>query len=302
MLINEAKEDFNHYLVAVLASPKSTYQSYMNDIRQYVQFMKEHNIENMEDITYGDIQDFLKSVKDIKSDASINHLITVIRSFHNYISATYANIYNPCIYLKSKKGEKKLPYYFTKEESETILNSFGKNDKDILDRALLELLYGCGLRVSECCNLKLNQLHLEQNFIMVKGKGDKQRMVPIHDIAKEALQEYLSCIRFKTKGNNSLVFYTLKGTPMYRNYISLLIKDKIHTFGMNKNLSAHSFRHSFASDLLDGNADLRVVQELLGHSDISTTQIYTHIQHEKLKENYEKFHPGNRRKKVNHDL
>lgn len=302
MLISYALEDFNHYLVAVLASPKATYQSYMNDLRQYVLFMKENKKEKMEDITYGDIQDYLKSIQDVKSDASINHMITVIRSFHNYITSAYPGIYNPCVYLKSKKGEKKLPYYFTKEESEMILNSFGTSDKDILDRSLLELLYGCGLRVSECCNLKLNQLHLDQNFIMVKGKGDKQRMVPIHDIAKEALQEYLTRIRLKKKGNDSLVFYTLKGTPMYRNYISILIKEKINEFGLNQKLSAHSFRHSFASDLLDGNADLRVVQELLGHSDISTTQIYTHIQHEKLKENYTKFHPGNRRKKDHHDL
>ena len=138
MLLNEAKEEFNHYLISVLASPKSTYLSYMNDIKQYISYLQENNIFDISDITYDKIQDFLKQQQQIKKDSSINHMITTIKTFHNYISSTYTNYHNPAIFLKSKKGEQKLPYYFTYSESKTILESFGNSDKDKLDKAMLE--------------------------------------------------------------------------------------------------------------------------------------------------------------------
>lgn len=292
MFVKEAIDDYMHYIKVVDQKSLTTIASYHNDLNSYLRYLEKHNIQKMEDIVYGDIQEFLNEEAAVKKISSINHIITVLHTFHQYISFTYENIPNPSQYVRSSKGEKKLPKYFNVNDIETLLNSFGDSDQDIFEHAILEVLYGCGLRVSEVCSLTLNQIHLEQGFIRCIGKGDKERMIPIHPRAKKALEEYLEHVRRKWEVKRSIyVFINAKGKAVSRQYVHLMIKRNLERNGLDQSLSAHSFRHSFASHLLDGGADLRVVQELLGHSDIATTQIYTHVQTKRLKQAYTAFHP-----------
>ena len=154
------------------------------------------------------------------------------------------------------------------------------------------MLYGCGLRVSECCELRLQQLHLKQGLVRVIGKGSKERMVPLHEEGIQALLQYLQYVRPQWEQTRSpYVFINHLGHPLTRQYVHQMIKRTLQSLGMSTAYSAHSFRHSFATHLLDGGADLRVVQELLGHSYIQTTQIYTHVQGRRLRQAYDAFHP-----------
>lgn len=296
MLIKEAIEDYIHYIKVVDQKSLMTIASYENDLKIYFEYLQEHHINDMEEITYADIQDFLNEQSLTKKITSINHMITVLHTFHRYISFTYDNIVNPSLYVRGSKGMKKLPKYFNMSDIDTLLNNFTNSDQDIFEHAMLEMLYGCGLRVSELCTLTLNQIHLEQGFIRCIGKGNKERMIPVHPRAKKALEEYLQKVRrnWEVK-RNIYVFINKKGAQVSRQYVHVIIKNNLAKNGLDESLSAHSFRHSFASHLLDGGADLRVVQELLGHSDIATTQIYTHVQTKRLKQAYDSFHPHARK-------
>lgn len=301
MHINEAYEDYLHYIRVVDQKSLMTVASYDNDLKIYMMYLQEHHIINMEDIVYADIQAFLNEQALTKKINSINHMITVLHTFHQYISFTYANIPNPSQYVRSSKGMKKLPKYFNTKDIDQLLESFGNHDQEVFEHAMLEVLYGCGLRVSELCSLSMNQIHLEQGFIRCIGKGDKERMIPIHPRAKKVLEDYLALVRKEWEVKRSIyVFINAKGKQVSRQYVHTMIKRNLQRNGLDESLSAHSFRHSFASHLLDGGADLRVVQELLGHSDIATTQIYTHVQTKRLKKAYESFHP-HAKKEGNHE-
>ncbi|MEG0526852.1 tyrosine recombinase [Amedibacillus sp. YH-ame10] len=303
MKIEEAFEDYMHYIVSVDQKSNATIQSYRTDLKEYVQYLKQENISDMNDIEYQHIQNFLdflgkdqydgtSLIRSKRKGSSINHMITSIHMFHRYITMAYPQIMDPAIHIRSKKTPKHLPVYFNIDDMDRLLNSFGNSDQELFEKAILELLYGCGLRVSECCGLLLNQTHLEQGFLRVIGKGDKERMVPMHERCVKALRVYLEVVRKGWERRRSpYVFINASGNPLTRQYVHTLIKSKLKEQNLNEQLSAHSFRHSFASHLLDGGADLRVVQELLGHSDIATTQIYTHIQNKRLQSVYTSFHP-----------
>ena len=303
MKIKEALEDYQHYIVSVDQKSNATIQSYQTDLKEYEAYLGSIGIFCMEDIEPHHIQSFLEVLahdqfeKDVlvqhkRKGSSINHMITSLHVFHRYITMTYPNIMNPAIHIRSKKMTQYLPEYFNVEDMNRLLNSFDTSDQDIFEKAILELLYGCGLRVSECCALLLNQTHLEQGFLRVIGKGDKERMIPMHEGCVKALRDYLELVRNKwVKKRYPYIFINSRGHPLTRQYVHTLIKKKLRELHLSEQYSAHSFRHSFASHLLDGGADLRVVQELLGHSDIATTQIYTHIQNKRLQDAYASFHP-----------
>lgn len=309
MNIQEARIDYLHYISVVDQKSMATIHSYEQDLKAYEAYMKERGIMSMEDITYQAIQDYLSYLTSdhyreeiqifwAKKPSSINHMITSIHMFHRYITMTYPAIIDPSIHVRGKKTNQKLPIYFNMEAITQLLDSFQDNDQDIFHKAVLELLYGCGLRVSEVCSLRLNQLHIEQGFLRVIGKGDKERMVPMHQRCIIALRKYMGLVRDNwERRRDAHVFINKRGNPLTRQYVHTLIKQKLTEQNLDSRLSAHSFRHSFASHLLDGGADLRVVQELLGHSDISTTQIYTHIQHKRLKNVYQSFHPRSEKSK-----
>lgn len=292
MLIQDAIVDYLHYISVVDQKALTTIQAYENDLRSYQVFLSQRGRQNIEDITYGNLQDFLIQQKNDKKNASVNRMISSLHSFHHYITFTYPHILDPSVHIKTKKNGGRLPSYFNVQEICTLLDSFGNSEQDLFHHAMLELLYSCGLRVSELCSLKINQVHLEQGFIRVIGKGDKERMIPMHDRAVQELRNYLEAVRPQwEKQRSPYVFINHYGHVVNRQYVHTLIKTKLHELGLDERLSAHSFRHSFATHLLDGGADLRVVQELLGHSDIKTTQIYTHIQNKRLKDAYTSFHP-----------
>lgn len=294
--ILEAFDDYIHYINVVDQKSLNTIDSYTRELTLYIDYMvKECNFTYVDEIFFDHIQDFLTFQDAVKKPSSLNHLIVVIRGFHKYVCESHNDIQNPAIYLINKKRGRKLPKLASVDEISKI-NACEDEDKDkqLYHQCILELLYGCGIRVSECCNLTINNIHLKEGFIKVLGKGEKERIIPINQYASSLLDLYLNTVRMdwnKHKLNN--LFVNKLGNKLTRQYVDSMIKNRCKSLNIDKNISAHTFRHSFASHLLDANADLRIVQELLGHADIATTQIYTHIQHERLKSSYLKAHPMN---------
>lgn len=292
MKIEEAKEDYIHYIRVVDQKSLATISSYTHDLNLYTDYLFDHGIINMEDIEVCDLQDFLAIQSDQKSAGSVNHLIVTLHMFHRFVTMNEPSIDDPSQHIHGRRTSKKLPKYFNVHDIEVLLDSFDDSDQGLFEKAILEVLYGCGLRVSELCGLQMGMINLDHGFLRVIGKGDKERMIPMHQRSIDALQNYIVHVRTQwLKKKTQYVFVKSNGNPLLRQDVHKLIKTRLHMLGLNEDLSAHSFRHSFATHLLDGGADLRVVQELLGHRDISTTQIYTHIQNKKLKDAYTSFHP-----------
>lgn len=295
MNLVEASQEYIHYITSVDQKSIKTIESYKRELNQYLLYLKENHIERIEDIRYEMILDFIRFKKDQLANSSINHLIVVIRSFHQYCEWNYG-LNDPSALLKNYSSEKKLPIYLSEKEIEKLLTLQNDHPQEIAHVAILEMIYGCGLRVSECCQLQLQQVHLEKKMVKVLGKGNKERMVPMNGQQVRALERYLYQVRphWCTK-KSAYLFLNSKGHVYKREEIHGMIKKRCALLNLNPSISAHSLRHSFATHLLDGGADLRTVQELLGHSDISTTQIYTHIQNKRLKDAYANFHPRNKK-------
>lgn len=291
MKISEAIEDYLHYITAVDQKSIKTIESYRNECCQYLKALNDKDIIDMESITYLDLQQYVNDSSRTLSDNSLNHRITCLRLFHEY-AATMLNCNNPAVYLKGKHCGEHLPHYLNKADVEKLLSKQNDSDRELLDVTILELIYGCGLRVSECCDLRINQINLEQQMLRCQGKRDKVRYVPMNASEIQTVKEYYGSVRQKWDRYRSVyLLINSKGNQINRQYVFTMLKRRCRMLGLDERISPHSLRHSFASHLLDGGADLRVVQELLGHSDISTTQIYTHIQDERLKKAYLQFHP-----------
>ena len=225
---------------------------------------------------------------------SIARIISSIRSYHNFLSSEKIIKENPALNLDSPKIPKKLPEVLSEKEISNITESiddsyqFAKRDK-----AIIEMLYSCGIRVTELCDLETSNLFFDDDLIRVMGKGSKERLLPIGGRAKRFLDDYLIHTRHKLikKTSSSSVFVSRNGKPLTRAMINNILKKWCLASGITKSVSPHTLRHSFATHLLEGGADLRFVQALLGHSDISTTQIYTHLDKHHLKEIYKTHHP-----------
>lgn len=288
MNLNEALSDYKMEITLVENKSEKTIQAYLSDLNQYIEYLKKRKIEKMEDISILTIDAFLSSLSKTHSSASINRMLSSIRSFHKCTSLNHPNINDPSLYIHSNSATKHLPVYATSDELKKIFGSFGNSDLDIYHKTLLMTLYSCGLRVSELCDLKRNHIHFQEKILKVKGKGDKERLVPIAEPCIEQMKLYVSKVRVQWEKKSTANFFINQfGRTLTRQYVHKLIKTKSIECNVDTDLSAHSFRHSFATHLLDGNADLRVVQELLGHSDIQTTQIYTHIQNKRLLSAYD---------------
>lgn len=292
MHIKEAILDYQYNLTMVEHKSKKTISSYLSDLHHYETYLHDLGIDDTCDILENHVQDFLIELREDYQAASINRYLSTLHSFHSFLIGKDPKQMDPTRFIRGTKKQAHLPKYLNEKEIQKILQSFTGSDQDIYHKAILEVLYGCGLRVSECCELKLGQLHLEQGLLRVIGKGNKERMIPIHQQGAIDLQNYLSYVRVQwEKTRTPFVFINHLGNPLTRQYVHQMIKRKLKELGMSTSYSAHSFRHSFATHLLDGGADLRVVQELLGHSDIQTTQIYTHVQNRRLKTAYTAYHP-----------
>ena len=298
------EDAINDYLFTIEVndgkSPK-TIVSYKRDLTIYSDFIKKHDIEDIEKINDSDIKDFISYLNKSYSVNSINRIKTSIRNLHKFLEFKY-NFKDPSITVKVNKREKRLPIYCTVDEITQILNYFSDKPKDILDKCLIETIYGLGLRVSECTNLKLNQVNLNDGFVKILGKGNKERLIPIPNGTKDLMDKYFKEVRTMWSYNsryNNLFFINDKGRPVYPKYVELVLKKVVTDIGLNKNITPHKLRHSYATHLLEGGADLRTIQELLGHSDISTTEIYTHVDTNRIKKTYTSFHPLANRKKEN---
>lgn len=293
MEVKDALEEYIYHIKLIDQKAITTSTSYKRDLSKYTQYLINHGIHDMNEVTFNDIQEYLLSESLTSQPATINHYIVAIRGFHNYISDKYNEIINPARYLRSTKKGRKLPKVLSQDEIKAILSVKEKNeDKQVFHQCILEVLYGCGLRVSECCNLKMNQIHLQEGIIKTLGKGNKERLIPINETAINYMNLYIATIRSDwNKKRLNYVFINHLGNKLNREYVDKMIHRRAKVAKISKNVSAHTFRHSFATHLLEGDADLRSVQELLGHSDIATTQIYTHVQTSRLKSTYLKAHP-----------
>lgn len=288
MDLHEALSDYKLNLSLVENKSKKTIEAYMSDLTHYIDYLNQKNINNVEEITILTVDNYLNSLTKKYSSNSINRVLASVRSFHKFISLNHESIKDPTLYIHTHKHNEHLPIYASVQDLKVLFDSFSNSDIDIYHKTILLTLYSCGLRVSELCSLKRNDVHLSEKILKVTGKGDKERIIPIVDACVQQMELYLNLVRKNWQKKTLPNFFINQyGRVLTRQYVHNLIKKKCEECNLNPNLSAHSFRHSFASHLLDGNADLRIVQELLGHSDIQTTQIYTHIQNKRLVNAYD---------------
>lgn len=288
MDLHEALSDYKLNLSLVENKSKKTIEAYMSDLTHYINYLNQKNINNVEGITILTVDNYLNSLTKEYSSNSINRVLASVRSFHKFISLNHESIKDPTLYIHTHKHNEHLPIYASVQDLKVLFDSFSNSDIDIYHKTILLTLYSCGLRVSELCSLKRNDVHLSEKILKVTGKGDKERIIPIVDACVQQMELYLNLVRKNWQKKTLPNFFINQyGRVLTRQYVHNLIKKKCEECNLNPNLSAHSFRHSFASHLLDGNADLRIVQELLGHSDIQTTQIYTHIQNKRLVNAYD---------------
>ncbi len=268
----------------------NTIKSYFNDLKDFDMYFKGELVN----LSYDDIKKYIDTLEE-KTSTTISHYITVINSFYSFLVSENEISSNPCENIATPKIVKKLPNYLTEEEVNKLLDINLLTPYDYRNKAMLELLYATGLRITELCNLKLSDVDVNNCFIRVYGKGKKERIVPVTDLALKHLLTYIYEYRnliLKDKDSEYL-FISNSLTNISRQGFFKILKKECKRGGIEKNVSPHILRHSFATHLLKHGADLRIIQELLGHEDITTTQIYAHLVNEKLKNDYE-CHPRNR--------
>ena len=292
------KKGFKAYLQLERSLSDNSVQAYLRDIEKLTQFLQiSHTMKTPAEIELGDLQHFLKYINELGMTAtSQSRIISGIRAFYKYCFIENILKKDPSILLEAPRTKRALPDVLTFEEIEKIIEAIDLSTPEGgRNKAILELMYSCGLRVSELVNMRLSNLYLDVGFIRVIGKGDKERLVPIGQSAIKYVNIYRNNIRVHVpvkKGHEDILFLNRRGTGLSRVMIFLLLKDLVKKSGLEKNISPHTFRHSFATHLVEGGADLRAVQEMLGHESITTTEIYTHIDREFLRDTLQRFHPA----------
>ncbi|MFD3447877.1 site-specific tyrosine recombinase XerD [Microbacteriaceae bacterium 4G12] len=289
-------KDFIHYMVVEKGLAQNTIVSYERDLKSYLKYIqKVEQLTSLHEVTRLTIVNFLHHLKDMnKSSKTIARHIASIRSFHQFLLRERAVEHDPSVHIETPQGERKLPKVLSISEVEALLqapkanNGFGMRDK-----AMLELLYATGMRVSELINLNLADVHLTMGFVRCLGKGNKERIIPLGRLATEAVQSYIENGRKELVGKKTTdaLFLNHHGERLSRQGFWKILKRLAKEANIQNELTPHTLRHSFATHLLENGADLRAVQEMLGHADISTTQIYTHVSKARLKDVYKQFHP-----------
>jgi len=290
-LIDENVEKYVNFLTFEKGLADNSIIAYKNDLKIFIDFIKTNRISRVEEDELIDFIFFMKAKK--YSEPSIARALVSIRNFYVFLVREKKILKSPFENMDAFKTHKKIPEVLSKEDIEKLINAPDPATKEgIRDRAIFELLYGAGVRVSELINLELTDLNLDEKVVRCFGKGSKERIVPIGDFLTDAVSNYLD-VRgtFVKKGFSQYLFLTRRGTKFTRMGIWKLVKNYAKQTGISKDVYPHIFRHSFATHLLAGGADLRSVQEMLGHSDISTTQIYTHVDKSRLKKIHKQFHP-----------
>lgn len=267
----------------------TTVNSYSEDIYKYLEYMESKNISSALDISYNNLLDYLKYLDDNKYEvSSVARKIVSIKAFHKYLSENY-NIIDISTKINTPRFYRKLPNILTIEEVDNLLDIKLDTPFDYRNKAMLELMYSSGLRVSELINLELSDIDLNNNYVRCFGKGSKERIVPVGEYSSKYLSIYINEYRDSMKKSyyTEKIFLNNHGKEMTRQGFFKIIKKIAKDKDINKNITPHMLRHSFATHLLNNGADLRTIQEMLGHSSISTTQIYTNVTNDILKENYD---------------
>ncbi len=292
------KKGFKAWLRLEKSLSEHSVEAYLGDIDKLTQFLAfQKTISATEDIRLADLQAFLKWIGSLGMTASSqSRIVSGIRSFFKYCIQENLVKQDPSVLLETPKLRRSLPDFLSVEEINRIVQAIDLSKAEgERNRAILETMYSCGLRVSELVTLRLSSLYPDLGFIKVIGKGDKERLVPIGRIAIKFIGIYRDQVRVHAdikKGSEDILFLNRRGAGLSRQMIFILLKDLVREAGIKKNVSPHTFRHSFATHLVEGGADLRAVQEMLGHESITTTEIYTHLDRAYLRDTLQKFHPA----------
>ncbi len=292
------KKGFKAYLQLEKSLSAHSVEAYLHDIEKLTTYLTSVNIvKSPEQLVLKDLEQFIRWITELgMTPGSQARIISGLKNFFKYCLIEQIITIDPSALLESPKLKRSLPDVLSFEEIENIIGQLDLSKPEGgRNKAMLETLYSCGLRVSELINLRLSCLYLNDGFVRVIGKGDKERLVPIGEAAIKYIQIYRQNIRVHVKiksGNEDMLFLNRGGSKISRVMVFLIIKEMARLAGINKTISPHTFRHSFATHLVEGGADLRAVQEMLGHESITTTEIYTHLDREFLRNTLQQFHPS----------
>ncbi len=294
--MDEHLDSFLTYLTVNKGLSRNTLESYSRDVSSFIKFIEKLNVIRPHDVKEFHVAEFLSELQKRKlSIKTINRHIVSTRQFFKYLISNEIVSNDPFANVNTPKLNKSIPDVLSIEQVEKLLSMPEVKDtaNSVRDTAMLEVLYSTGVRVSELISIELNRVNMDHGYIIVLGKGDKERIIPLGKVSLEKIKNYLIDSRSKLLREkvSKFLFVTRRGTKMTRQGFWKLIKQYTLMAGINSKITPHTLRHSFATHLLERGADLRVIQVMLGHSDISTTQIYTHVQKEKLKQIHKKFHP-----------
>ena len=297
MLEQTWKDKFLRYLIVERGYSEKTREAYEEDLTNFERFLTESGEDDLLKINHLDVRVYLSYLTDERySRNSISRKIASLRSFYQYLLKEEVIKENPFSYVHLKKKNLKLPRFFYENEMQVLFDSVkGEKPLDLRNQALLEVLYGSGIRLSECSNLKLAEIDFDSEVMLIHGKGNKERYAPLGSFAQDALQEYFEkgrkVLMDKYHKSHDYVFVNHHGEPITPTGIEYVLNQVIKKSSLDSSIHPHMLRHTFATHLLNNGADMRTVQELLGHANLSTTQIYAHVTKESLQKNYRSFHP-----------
>ncbi len=298
MKINESiAKSFEHYLRLELSLAENSIQAYLHDLHLFRMYISDElPAKSVAEITSEDVRSFFGRLYELGLSAhSQARILSGLKAFYRYLQEEGLQDQNPTALISSPSLGRKLPEVLTFEEINLMIAEIDLSEANgHRNKAIIETLYGCGLRVSELISMQISHVFFQDGFIQIRGKGNKERLVPIGNQTIKSIEMYLKDIRAHLdiqRADKDIVFLNQRGSRLSRQMVFLIVKDLAAKAGINKSISPHTFRHSFATHLLEGGADLRAVQQMLGHASISTTEIYTHIDREFLRETIFSFHP-----------
>ncbi len=286
-------QDFLNYCIIDKGLSEKTKESYNNDLLVYIRYLEDNGIDDVRKIKTETIENFIKIQNDLNDKTTtLAHKLTAIKNFHAYLLKIKVVNKNVALTIKRPKLVKTLPKTLNIEEVDELLNIRLINNYDYRNKAMLELLYGTGLRVSELVEIEVNNIDFTNSIIRLVGKGNKERIIPIGEVSMYYLNEYMKLRpNMLKKDNVNELFLNNHGRKMTRQGFFKILKKLLHEKGLNEEVSPHTLRHSFATHLLASGADLKSIQEMLGHSNLSTTKIYTHVADAKVMNDYKEYHP-----------
>lgn len=291
-----ATKGFRSYLKLERSLSENTVEAYLRDVSNLEVFCVDLGYKSPVSVDTETLKKFIQQVSEIGLSATTqSRMVSGVRSFYKYLLLEDKIESDPSSLLETPKIGRKLPETLSREEIEAMINNIDLSKPEgERNRTIIETLYGSGLRVSELVNLKISNIYFNEGFLRILGKGNKERLVPLGGIAAKRIREYISSIRVHAdikKGAEDIVFLNRRGAALSRVMIFNIVKQTAYNAGIKKNISPHTLRHSFATHLVEGGADLRAVQDMLGHESITTTEIYTHLDRDYLRSNIIQFHP-----------